>query len=199
MSSFEQFNTIKSGPVYIIFLYGKPASGKYTIAREIVKSSGYYLYHNHEVVDKVLKEYSFGTPQFIAERDKTWREYFSNLDKGNKGNKNHNNIVFTFNPENTVPQEFIDWLFNDLNKLLSTGVVIYSINIKAKENSIISRINNESRKTYKKLADEILYKELDEAKTFDNPTIPRTDLIIDTDILTPKEAATAIIKHCQKV
>lgn len=38
----------------LVFIYGMPAAGKLTVAKELAGLSGYKLFHNHQVVDLLL-------------------------------------------------------------------------------------------------------------------------------------------------
>ncbi len=171
----------------LVFLHGPPAAGKYTVATELVALTGDTLYHNHLVVDEVLKRHAFGTPGFIAERDRMWREYFSrNPAPGRPG------VVFTFNPENTVPQAFIDWLFAELPR---RGVKLSSIELTASEAEIESRIGSVQRRQFGKLTDVTFYRRLRDRGHFLTPLIPGTDLRLDTGTIEPREAARLIAQH----
>src|SRR4051812_44584728 len=92
----------------LVFLHGPPAAGKYTVGCELAARTGFELYHNHLVVDEVLRHHAFGTPEFISARDRAWR-----LHLGAAARDPHRRLIFTFNPENSVPQAFIDWLFRE--------------------------------------------------------------------------------------
>lgn len=48
----------------LIFLHGPPASGKYTIARELEAKSGFGIFHNHLTIDVARPLFEFGTPEF---------------------------------------------------------------------------------------------------------------------------------------
>ena len=48
----------------LLFLHGPPATGKLTVARELAALTGWELFHNHLVVDAVLRDHPFGTPGF---------------------------------------------------------------------------------------------------------------------------------------
>lgn len=43
----------------LIFIYGPPAVGKYTVGRELAKLTGYKLLHNHLTVDMVASVFGF--------------------------------------------------------------------------------------------------------------------------------------------
>ena len=171
----------------LVFLHGPPACGKYTVAKELAALTDWELYHNHIVVDEVLQEHAFGTPGFIAERDRRWRGYF-----GQFPGPARKNVIFTFNPEASVPQAFIDWLFGELPR---RGVALHSIGLTAKEDVIEARLGAEPRRRFRKLTDLALYQRLRAGGDFDSPVIPRTDLWIDTGDVVPAEAARRIMAH----
>lgn len=171
----------------LVFLHGPPAAGKYTVGRELAALTGFELYHNHLVVDEVLKAHAFGTPGFIAERDRRWREYFT-IAAADPARR----LIFTFNPENTVPQAFMDWLFHDLP---GRGVTLHSVGLVISEASIEARLASVQRQQFRKLVDLDLYRRLRDAGTFASPVIPRVDLVIDTGNSSPKESAARIAGH----
>lgn len=171
----------------LIFLHGPAAAGKYTVGRELAARTGFELYHNHLVVDAVLKEHAFGTPGFVAARDRLWREHFSTAAADPQ-----RRMIFTFNPENSVPQAFIDWLFTGLP---ARGTTLHSVGLVLSEAAIEARLATDQRKQFRKLVDLDLYRQLRAAGTFATPVIPRTDLEIDTERSTPVESATRIAMH----
>jgi hypothetical protein len=170
--------------VHLIFIHGAPATGKYTVARELAALTGHELYHNHLVVDEVLKTHAFGSPGFVAERDRRWREHFTTA-AGDPGRK----LLFTFNPENTVPQAFIDWMFTDLPR---RGVKLFSVQLIASEADIEARLNSTQRQGFKKLTDLEFYRQLRDSGAFATPVLPPADLVLDTGRHSPVEAARLI-------
>jgi len=173
--------------VILVFLHGPPATGKYTVGRELAALTGFELYHNHLVVDAVLQRHAFGSPGFIAERDRAWREHLIAAARAPD-----RKLIFTFNPENTVPQAFIDWLFGDL---LGPTDTLHSVSLTLSEAGIESRIATDQRKEFHKLTDLALYRRLRETGTFATPVIPRTDLIVSTESTLPAAAAACIVRR----
>jgi hypothetical protein len=170
----------------LVFLHGDPATGKYTVGRELAALTGYELYHNHVVVDEVLKLHAFGTPGFVHLRDRMWREFFARSAQAQPSG-----VIFTFNPENTVPQAFIEWLFVELP---SHNVQVRSIKLAASEAAIEARLATNQRQQFRKLTDLGFYRQLRAAGSFDAPLIPRTDLRVDTEKLSPPEAAAVVAR-----
>ena len=173
--------------MHLLFLHGPAAAGKYTVAKELAALTGFELYHNHLVVDEVLKTHAFGTPGFVIDRDRLWRDFFAQFPGPGRAN-----IIFTFNPENTVPQAFIDWLFAEPAR---RGVKFTSVEITADESVIESRIASKQRQQFRKLTDVVLYRQLRDSGVFTTPLIPRTDLRIDTGKVSPAEAAAQIARQ----
>ena len=171
----------------LVLLHGAPASGKYTVGQALAALTGYPLYHNHLVVDEVLQRHAFGTPEFIAARDRAWRDYFTQA-----AQQQTPGVTFTFNPENTVPQSFIDWLFGDLPR---QGVGIISVELLATEAVIEARLAEASRRQFRKLTDLMLYRQQRDSGSFRTPLIPRTDLRIDTEKEKPTAAARRITEY----
>lgn len=171
----------------LVFLHGPPAAGKYTIGRELAALADCELYHNHLVVDEVLRSHSFGSPEFVAERDRRWREFL-----GAAAQQLDRRVIFTFNPESSVPQAFINWLFGDL---VRSGAVLHSVALTLTEAGIEARLGSAQRQQFKKLTDLALYRRVRTAGGFATPLIPHSDLSIDTETQTPVESARQIARH----
>lgn len=171
-------------PTQLLFLHGPPAVGKLTIARDVAALTGWRLFHNHLTVDLVLSVYDFGTPGFIALREQIWfaviRRALADRLPG---------LIFTFNPESSVPRRFIDELFAEVP---ARGGELFSVALTASETEIERRLASESRKQHRKLADVSFYRQLRDRGTFASPTIPRNDLMIDTEQVSPADAARQI-------
>src|SRR5215218_6095034 len=48
----------------MVFLYGPPAAGKFTVGAEIAALTGYKLWHNHVSIDAIKPVFGFGDPSF---------------------------------------------------------------------------------------------------------------------------------------
>jgi hypothetical protein len=174
--------------VHLVFIHGPAAAGKYTVGRELAALTGFEFYHNHLVVDEVLKQHAFGTPGFISERDRRWREHFMTAAAATPPRR----LIFTFNPENSVPQAFIDWIFTELP---ARGTTLHSVGLVLSEAAIEARLATDQRKGFRKLTDLALYRQLRDSGTFATPVIPRTDLELDTEHTAPPDSAARIARH----
>ena len=165
----------------LVFLHGPPAAGKLTVARELAALTGWRLFHNHLTVNVALAVYDFGTPGFVALREQIWLTVFRRALADRLPG-----LIFTFNPENSVPQRFIDDLFAEV---AASGGEVIPIEVTASETEIERRIGSDSRHREGKLVDLALYRELRAAGAFATPVIAGSRLRIDTAATTPPAAA----------
>src|SRR5271156_4120318 len=86
----------------LIFIYGMPAAGKLTVARELAAITGLRLFHNHLTVDLLLSTFEFGSPRFGSLREQIWLSVFEEACRSGLAG-----LIFTFNPETTVRPQFI--------------------------------------------------------------------------------------------
>ncbi len=168
----------------LVVLHGPPAVGKLTVARELARLTGWRLFHNHLAVDFALALHDFGTPGFVVLREKLWREGFAAaVAAGLPG------LIFTFNPENSVPQTFVDDLVRDFS---APPHGFSGIALTAPESELERRLAAPDRQTKRKLVDLDLYRRLRAAGTFATPVMPEPQLRIETTGLAPAEAAVQI-------
>ncbi|MDP3069102.1 MAG: shikimate kinase [Opitutaceae bacterium] len=168
----------------LILLYGRPAVGKVTVARELAQLTGWRLFHNHLAVNLALALCDFGTPSFVALREQVWWAGFRRalIDRLPV-------LIFTFNPENTVPQRFIDELCAEI---AAAGGEVIPVELTAPEPEIERRLGSDSRHRDGKLIDLALYRQVRDAGAFETPLLPPPRLRLDTATLAPTEAAARI-------
>ena len=90
----------------LIFLHGAPAVGKLTVARELATLTDARLFHNHLTVDLVSSLFPFGSEPFILLREQIWLAAFA------EAARNNVSLIFTFNPERTVRERFVQDAIN---------------------------------------------------------------------------------------
>jgi hypothetical protein len=168
----------------LIFIYGLPAVGKLTVAKELAAITGYRLFYNHLAVDMLLSVFDFGSDPFIETRESVWLSVFDQAGKAGLPG-----LIFTFAPENTVRQRFID---DTLAAVSSNGGRVYFVQLVCSDVDIEKRLDTESRHEYRKLTSVEFYRQLRDAKTFDVPKMPAPDITVDTSIYSPAEAAALI-------
>lgn len=170
----------------LIFIYGMPASGKLTVAQELVAITGYKLFHNHLVVDLLQTVFEFGSSEFVALREDFWLSVFDRASRSPLPG-----MIFTFNPESTVRPAFIG---NVMNTVAAAGGQVHFIELTAPLPELKRRMGSLSRLQYKKLASVPLFEQLHQEGVFEVDYMPKPDLSIDTGIHQPARAALQIAR-----
>ncbi len=172
----------------LVFLYGRPAVGKLTVARRLAELAGLRLFHNHLVVDTALSLYDFGTEGFVALRAALWDACLAQVlaDRDSAG------LVFTFNPERTVSQAAVDGWFRDWRH---AGIAVHVVELVCDEATLEARMGAGSRQPTGKLTDVALYRRLRDDGAFDSPVIPGPALRVDTTAQSPEQSASEIFAN----
>jgi len=170
----------------IVIIYGKPAVGKLTVARELARLTGGRLFHNHLTVNLALSLFAFGSPGFVELRESVWKAAFARALQ-----EKLPLVLFTFNPEDSVPQRFIDDLEHDISR---AGAELVPVELRASEASIEARLGTAARLHDGKTMDAATYRALRARGVFDSPQMPAPRLCIDTDMASPLEAAERIAR-----
>jgi hypothetical protein len=168
----------------LVFLFGRPAVGKLTVARELAALTGGRLFHNHLTVNLALSVYDFGTPGFVELREKIWRAVFRRAMADRLPL-----LLFTFNPENSVPQRFVDGLFSEY---AAAGGEVIPVELVARESDIEARLGSAHRLSEGKTLSLEEYRRLRALGVFDKPVIPKPLLTLDTSELSPEVAAARV-------
>ena len=171
----------------LVFIYGPPASGKLTVARELGAITGYPVFHNHLVVDMLTPVFEFGSPSFVGLREGVWLKVLTKA-----AEEDMEGVIFTFVPERTVRREFIDDLSRALESRASETIFV---ELKCPDEELEQRMENESRADYGKLRSVFEYRRLHESGAFDYPCITDTNLTIDTSSIEPTQAAEMILDY----
>lgn len=170
----------------LVILYGPPAVGKLTVAKELAALTGYKLFHNHLTVDVVASLFTFGTSVFW-EQVRHMREYLFEA-----AAKNNVNLIFTFVYAAGEDDEIIH---NYINIVEKHGGEVCLIQLKASIEELKKRIVMKNRTHYRKMTktDE-LQKWVAKYDLFSH--IPaRQSFVIDNNNLSPLEVARQITAH----
>lgn len=165
-------------------LHGRPAVGKLTVARELAALCGWRLFHNHLVVDALLAAFEFGSPPFVELRERIWHDVFREASKASTPG-----LIFTFSPEATVRQDFVDRLVVDARH---RGDTLHLVQLTCPEAEIERRLDTASRRQTGKLTSLELHRQLVADGAFDRPIMPAFTLSLDTSALSPAETARQI-------
>jgi hypothetical protein len=174
----------------VILLFGKPGVGKLTVGELLAAETGFRLLHNHSVVDLVTSLFAFGSPPFVALRERIWLLAIDSCLTAK-----HAGVIMTFAPEATVTEAFIPALRERVSK---RGGQLRFIELRCSPAELEGRIKDDSRSRYGKLRDVYLFRKLDGDGAFDRPSMPEAELVVDTTQSAPLDSARTIVKHLKK-
>jgi chloramphenicol 3-O-phosphotransferase len=172
----------------LIFIHGAPAVGKLTVARELASATGFRLFHNHLTVDLVSSLFPFGSEPFILLREQIWLAAFAEAARQNLS------LIFTFNPERTVRQRFIQ---DAIEVVEAAGGMVVFVELTCAEEELERRVEDASRKEFGKLASTEQYRSLKATGAFEFPKLPE-GLSVDTTNRSPADSAQLISKYLQE-
>jgi adenylylsulfate kinase-like enzyme len=170
----------------LVFLWGLPASGKLTVAKELAELTGWRLFHNHLTVDLLLSVFPFGSKEFVELREQIWLSVFEAAALSECPG-----LIFTFNPENTVRQSFLE---ETVDVVGEHGGHVEFVEIFCEESVVEKRMDTLERRAYKKMLSVQDYRQLRERGAFATPVMPAPQMRVDTTQQSPREAATQIVE-----
>ncbi|MBC8028920.1 MAG: AAA family ATPase [Pyrinomonadaceae bacterium] len=169
----------------LIFLHSMPGVGKLTVARELSRLTGFRVFHNHLTVDLVSSLFAFGSEPFVTLREQIWLAAFS------EAARNKVSLIFTFSPERTVRQDFIQ---ETLDLVEAAGGRVEFVELTCAEEELERRIEGPSRKAFGKLVAVEQYRSLKHAGAFHFPKLP-AGISLDTTDQLPGDTAQRISEY----
>lgn len=169
----------------MIFLYGPPAVGKLTVAKELAKLTGYKLFHNHLTVDLVSSLYEWGSSKYWEYLRSIREQLLANLAKDDI------NIIFTFVYAAGEDEEVMERMFK---KVEEKGGEVLLVQLKTSVEKLKERIVAEDRRQFKKMhKTESLDSWLEQYRLFE--AYPnRHNFVVDNSEITPKKVAELIVQ-----
>ena len=169
-----------------VFIYGPPAAGKLTIASELARQTGYKLFHNHLSIAVVEPVFHFGTAPF-------WRLVLEIRERVIAAAALEGiDIVFTSVYEHPDDEP---WVRKLLEQVESADGNVCLVKLVCAVDELERRVPSPERRAIGKIADVELFR----ATTADRDlfaAIPdRQSLEIQSDAISPKDAAARIISH----
>ena len=168
----------------LIFLYGLPGTGKLTIARELAELTGIHLFHNHLTVDLLLSVFEFGSAPFVELREKIWLSVIDEAATKLPA------MIFTFNPENSVRQSFVQ---KSIEAVTSKGGEALFVEVVCDPSELERRMDTPERRNHKKLVSLELFRKLQAEGVFDSPKMPKPHLTLNSTNTSPRESAQMIL------
>lgn len=169
----------------LIFIYGVAGVGKFTVASELSRRTGFALFHNHLVVDAVASVFPFGSDPFVRLRERFWLNAFEEAVNADRS------LIFTFAPEPTVSSSFAE----RVGQLVGAGggqltFVRLVTSVEEQER----RIGLPDRAQFGKLTSLELFRTLRPQFEAALAAMPEPQITIDTGLTLPEDAAQAIIE-----
>jgi hypothetical protein len=166
----------------LIFIYGPPASGKLTVAEKLSELTGIPLFHNHLTRDLVKDIYGDRLDENYRLVDELRFKVFEYCAK------NNTDLIFTV----VYGGKEDEAIFKDyISKIKEYGTEINFVELTANPKDLVERVDNNSRKRYKKLTNKEIMKDLvTDMSIFSIPFVE--SLKINTSELSPEESANYI-------
>jgi len=167
----------------LIMIYGPPAAGKFTVAKEISKITGYKLLHNHLTVDLLNSVFKFGAGNFFDLSSKIRLDIFE------EAAKQRLDLIFTFcysHPEDDK------WVKLVLKRMRKYHAQVLFVRLTCKESELKKRVKHASREDFDKIKTIKSLKRSLERWNFRIPIPFVKSLQIDNTNVSPKKAARII-------
>lgn len=170
----------------LLFIYGAPAVGKFTVACEIAKLCNFKVFHNHLSIDCIKPIFDFGTPSFEKLIPLIRREVIS------EAVRTQTDLIFTF----CYAKGIDDQQVFELTELVENGGgEICFILLTAQIEELRKRVADESRQMMQKIkTTEMLARYFENYELF-SPVPHRPSLIIDNTETPPDAVAKQIVKR----
>ena len=179
-------------PVAII-IYGMVAVGKLTVAKALQKEIGYKLTHNHLINDLVWSIFDRGTLESNRLVEKLRYELYEEaVRRGVSVIITHCYAHDYVSPTGLTDPKYLKTLEE---RLEAAGANTLFVHLKADKQTLLDRVQGESRREFRKLTDVAKMTEYLDAKSFDVRTSApvKNNLVIDNTGLSVDDAVKQII------
>jgi tRNA uridine 5-carbamoylmethylation protein Kti12 len=170
----------------LVFIYGPPASGKLTVAKELAKLTGFKLFHNHISIEFVQSLFDFGSKPFWRLTDKYRREMIEEAAKEGV------DTIFTFVYGKTTDDAFVRSV---LRKVKAHGGKVCLVRLQCERDELKRRVASKARKSLGKIATKRLLNRVFKKFDLDSEIPFQPGITIDTETLSPRAAAKTIAQH----
>ncbi|MCL5100532.1 MAG: AAA family ATPase [Candidatus Marsarchaeota archaeon] len=170
----------------LIYIYGPPGVGKYTVGKELSKITGYKLFHNQLSIEFVLSVFEFGTPAF----NKLVLKFRAEIIE--EAARNNVSLIFTSGYAKGYNEDIMKDIVNRVEKHKGK---VYFVQLFCEKKELMKRIGNPSRKSFHKIRSRTFMEKI--LKRYNHfSSIPfRKSLFIDNTRRNPKDVAREIASH----
>lgn len=179
----------------LVVFYGAFAVGKYTVANEFHKKTGYKFFHNHHAYDlahSLFERKSEGLSSLYENIN------FKVLEEIAKAGLNTvTTHAYSAKYVSHTGLSDPDYMKKMQRIVEKAGGVAYFIHLKAEHDSLLKRVTGRSRKKFLKLKDPELLRGIleDSRKDFVTSAPVKHNLVIDNTKIPPKKVVDMVIKH----
>lgn len=170
----------------LVFIYGPPASGKLTIAKELSKLTGFKLFHNHVSIQFIESLFDFGTKPFSRLTDKYRTEMIEEAAKEGV------DTIFTFVYGKSIDDPLVRRIIRKVNA--HDGKVCL-VRLQCNRKELERRVGSKACESLGKIATKRLLTNVFERFDLESEVPFQPSLTIDTDTLSPRRAARIIMQH----
>jgi len=171
----------------LIFLYGPPAVGKLTVAKELSRITGYKVFHNHLTIDLVESVLDWGTRRFWGLVDKYRLELIETAAREKVDGR-----IFTFVYAKSLDDRFVRKVVRRVER---HGGEVDFVHLYCDRAELFKRLKNPFRKAFRKMKKARTLRDLlRKYEILSNVPYTR-NLAIDNTRLSPRRVARMIIRH----
>ena len=171
----------------LLFLYGPPAVGKLTVAKELARRRPFRILHNHLTIDPVAEILDFGTPEFFGVVERLREDLVGSAAR--EGVSVVYTFVFALGDEQQVERVVAAFERH--------GGQVTFVQLLAPREELFRRVAESDRKEHRKLTDASELQRVLERYDCYAPLPGRPSLSIDVAGLPPAETADRIIEHLE--
>jgi hypothetical protein len=173
--------------VRLVFIYGPPAVGKLTVARELAELTGFKLFHNHLTFDAVIAVFPRSSDAFWRLIQKFRRDVFAEAAAAGV------DLIYTFvytrwDDGGQEVREMVE-------PVVAGGGELCLVKLTCGREEVLRRVADESRRAYRKLNDPGRLAELLVERDVTAPLPFGESFDLDTTDLPPRQAAERIAAH----
>ena len=169
----------------VVIFYGPFAVGKYTVANEFQKQTGYKFFHNHHTYDLAIELFDRGTMGLNRLVERLRLDIFEEIAKG------HVNTVSTagYSADYVSITGLSDPVYvRRVERFIEKeGGKAYFIHLQADHETLIKRVTGKSRSKFKKLRDPKIMKQVLKKEDWSTPAPVKNNIEIDNTNLSPKQ------------
>lgn len=167
----------------LLFLYGLPGVGKFTVGKELAKQTNLKLFHNHMVLNLIIDVFGKNNDPIVKLREQMWLDFFREA-----AATQLDGLIFTFCFDKYLSPDFLQ----KIEEAIAPHGSVHYVELTCSLDALRNRVPQSSRKELYKTQDFAdLMKQIHDGSFF-VPKLQKTALRIDTTYLSPQQTASLI-------